>query len=319
MTIIPKLPVFKVKSPVYQLFVSLFAVLVIGTLLFMLLILEGSRIFDTDPGILGNPLHETGVKELSFIKYTLIVQDLSFFVIPALLILRMMNPGEQSGMLRAGSLRMNDIILVTILALCTFPVTGLAGQFNAGMVLPDRLSGVEQWMREKEDNANNLLELIMSPGTFTGMLLNIIIMAALPAISEELIFRGVFQRIFQNLFRSGHSSVWFTSLLFSSIHLQFYGFLPRLILGLIFGYLFLWSRNLWLPVIAHFLNNAVPTAGAYLKGWDSINQSSGPVSGNQIAGVIISLIIGTIVLFRLRQRLFQDKEGGPGSNHLPGI
>ena len=165
-------------------------------------------------------------------------------------------------------------MLVTILAFCTFPVTRLAGQLNSGMVLPDWLSGVEQWMKDKEDYANHLMDLIMTPETFSGMWLNILIIAALPAIGEELIFRGVFQKIFHNLFRSGHLSVWVTSFLFSAIHFQFYGFLPRFILGLIFGYLFLWSRNLWLPVIAHFINNAVPTVGAYLKGWEAINEPS---------------------------------------------
>ena len=68
-------------------------------------------------------------------------------------------------------------------------------------------------MKDKEDYADHLLELIMTPDTFVGMCLNIMIIAALPAISEELIFRGVFQKIFHNLFRSGHLAVWFTSFL----------------------------------------------------------------------------------------------------------
>ena len=108
-----------------------------------------------------------------------------------------------------------------------FPVTGFAGQLNSGMVLPDWLSGVGQWMRDKEDYADHLLDLIMTPETFAGMFLNIIIIAAIPAIGEELIFRGVFQKIFQNLFRSGHLSVWFTSFLFSAIHFQFLWISPK--------------------------------------------------------------------------------------------
>ena len=142
------------------------------------------------------------------------------------------------------------------------------------MALPDWLSGIEQWMRAKEDYADHMLEVIMTPETFSGMWLNLLIIAVLPAIGEELIFRGVFQKTLRDLFRSGHLSVWITSVLFSAIHFQFYGFLPRLILGLVFGYIFLWSRNIWLPVIAHFINNAVPTVGAYIKGWETINEPS---------------------------------------------
>ena len=248
----PNLAAFNARSPVHQLIVSLLIVLVIGSLLFYIFILAGSLIFNADPGVLGNPFLENGLKETGFIKYSLVVQEISFFIVPA-----SNNPYETESrlserILDIKTLRINDIILVVILAFCTFPVTGLAGQLNSGMVLPDWLSGVGEWMKDKEDYADHLLELIMTPETFAGMWLNILIIAALPAISEELIFRGVFQKIFQNLFRSGHLSVWVTSFLFSAIHLQFYGFLPRFILGLIFGYLFLWSRNLWLSCYCSF-------------------------------------------------------------------
>ena len=270
----PNLAAFKPGSPVLQLIVSLVIVFVIGAPLFYLLILAGSFIFNSDPGLLGDPFIEIGLKEAGFIKYSLMVQEISFFIVPAVIILKKLNPGYQGSIMSINTLRINNLLLVIILAFCTFPVTGFAGQLNSGMVLPEWLSGVGEWMRDKEDYADHLLELIMTPETFAGMLLNILIIAALPAISEELIFRGVFQKIFQNIFRSAHISVWFTSFLFSAIHLQFYGFLPRFILGLIFGYLFLWSRNLWFPVIAHFINNAVPVAGAYIKGWEAVNAPS---------------------------------------------
>jgi len=319
MTIIPNLPSLNAKSPGHQLFATLFAVVIVGTVLFLFFILAGSRIMGTDPGLFENPSDAMGAKELAFIKYTLIVQDISFFIIPAIIILTMMNPGMTPGILSFSSLPVNDIILVSILALCAFPVTGLAGQLNAGMVLPDWLSGVEKWMKAKEEHADHLLRLIMEPEKFSGMLFNIFIIAALPALSEELIFRGVFQKIFQNLLRSGNLSVWLTSFLFSAIHLQFYGFLPRLILGLIFGYLFLWTRNLWLPVIAHFINNAIPTAGAYLRGWETINQPSFPAPGEQIAGVIITLTIGILVLLRFRRRSFENIKENPYTDSQTGM
>jgi hypothetical protein len=207
-------------------------------------------------------------------------------------------------------------MLVIILALCTFPVTGLAGRLNSGMVLPDGLSGIGEWMRDKEDYADRLLDLIMTPETLKGMWLNIIVIAALPAIGEELIFRGVFQKIFQNIFRSGHLSVWFTSFLFSAIHLQFYGFLPRFILGLIFGYLFLWSRNLWLPVIAHFINNAVPVAGAYIKGWEAVNSPLAGSIGKQITIVIFSLLIVIVILDSFRQGAYKGRNVNADTNNL---
>jgi uncharacterized protein len=302
MRINPNFPVFNASTPVRQLVASLLLVLVIGSILFSLFILAGSLLFNTDPGVLQSPSIENGLKDPGFIRFMLVAQDISFFIIPGVIILTKLNPGYDEGILNIKNLPLNEIILVAILAFCTFPVTSLAGELNSGMVLPDWMSNVEQWMKDKEDYANNLMEIIMNPRTFTGMCLNMIIIAAFPALSEELIFRGVFQKIFQNLFRSGHLSVWFTAFLFSAMHLQFYGFLPRFILGLVFGYIFLWSSKLWLPVIAHFINNAIPTAAAYIKGWDAINAPSSVGKWNQISFVILSLIAGIIILGWLHRR-----------------
>ena len=317
MTLNPNLAAFYVRSPVYQLIVSLLVVLVVGALLFYLFILAGSLIFNADPGVLGKPSVENGVEELGFIKFALMAQDISFFIVPAVIILAKLNPGYQAPIMNIKTLRINDVILLIVLALCTFPVTGLAGQLNSGMLLPDWLSGVGEWIRDKEDYADHLLELIMTPGTLAGMLLNLFIIAALPAISEELIFRGVFQKIFQNIFRSGHLSVWLTSFLFSAIHLQFYGFLPRFILGLVFGYLFLWRRNLWYPVIAHFINNAVPTAGAYIKGWEAVNSPSSASLGKQITVVMFSLLVGIVILVWFRQGGIEEGKENPDTDNLP--
>jgi uncharacterized protein len=312
----PNLAAFYARSPVHQLIVSLLLVLFVGALLFYIFILAGSLIFNTDPGVLENPFIGNGLKEAGFIKYSLVVQEISFFIIPAVIILTKLNPGNQTSIMDIKTLRINDVILVIILAFCAFPVTGLAGQLNSGLVLPDWLSGAGEWIRDKEDYADHLLELIMTPGTFAGMLLNLLIIAALPAISEELIFRGIFQKIFQNIFRSGHLSVWFTSFIFSAIHLQFFGFLPRFILGLIFGYLFLWSRNLWLPVIAHFINNAVPVAGVYLKGWEAVNSPPAGSIGKQITVVIFSAVVGILILARLRQGGIEGRKVNPDTDNL---
>lgn len=308
MTIIPNLPFYNAKSPVHQLVVSLFVVLVIGTILFILFILPGTLIFNGSNSVSDFSSPETGATGPGFLIFTIIAQDISYFIIPAIIILTKFNPGYQTGIMSIRNLRLSDVLLVTILAFCTFPVTSLAGQLNSGMVLPDWLSGVEEWMKDKEEYADHLLDQLMAPETFPGIWLNIVIIAALPAISEELIFRGVFQKIFQNLFRSGNFPVWFTAFLFSAIHLQFYGFLPRFILGLIFGYLFLWSRNLWLPIIAHFINNAVPAAGAYTKGWEAINSPLNESPEGQISGTIIALVIGIMILAWIRRESIEVKD-----------
>jgi len=310
MAINPNISRFQGISPLCQLLVSVVIILVTGTVLFSLFLLAGNLIFNGDLILPVSATPGTVPNQPGFIMFTLVAQDISFFIVPALIILIFLDPEYKSGILSLETLSLNDIFLVTILAFCVFPVTGLAGQLNSGMTLPDKLSGLELWMREKEDYADHLLDVIMTPGTFWGMWLNLIIIAALPAVSEELIFRGVLQRMFHKLVRSGHLSVWITSFLFSAIHFQFYGFLPRLLLGLIFGYLFLWSRNIWLPIIAHFVNNAVPTVGAYVKGWEEINEPLLANPWKQIAGMIVPLTIAILILayFRKRSSEYQKTE-----------
>ena len=315
----PNFNAFQSRTPLLQLLISFLIVLVIGLLLFPILILAGSKISGVDASLIGSYSFGSGIREAGFLKFTLLSQDISFFIIPAIVILSRFNPGHQNNILNISSLRLRDMILVIILAFCAFPVTSLAGELNSKLVLPGLLSGVEQWMKDKEDYANHLMDLLMAPETLSGLWMNILIIACIPAIGEELIFRGIFQKLFQNIFKSGHLSVWFTSLIFSAVHFQFYGFLPRFLLGLIFGYLFLWTKNLWLPVLAHFINNAVPTVWSYMKGWETINEKSSASPAEQSVVVILSIVAGSLILVYFRRRSAGKTDENHGISGLSGI
>jgi hypothetical protein len=134
------------------------------------------------------------------------------------------------------------------------------------------------------------------------MTLNLVIIALTPAIAEELIFRGVFQRIFYNLFRSGHMAIWFTAFLFSTLHFQFFGFIPRFILGLVFGYLYFWSGTLWLPVISHFVNNAFPVVLAYTVGMDKLNAQIDIPLWKQAILLPLPVILSLVILNYFRNK-----------------
>src|SRR5665648_65634 len=198
------------KSPLYQLFVSLLIILGVGSLLFAGLLLAGMQIFNTDLALLEIPSSEVSQKNIGFLRYLLISQDISLFIIPGIIILILMKPVRQGIRVDFKIPLIKDILFVAALAFCIFPVTGLAGQLNEGMQLPDWLSGVEQWMIEKEDYATGLVDMLITSVTFNIMMLNILMIAVIPAFGEELIFRGVFQKIFCNLFKSGHLAVWVT-------------------------------------------------------------------------------------------------------------
>jgi uncharacterized protein len=291
------------KPPLIQLFASLFIIMIAGMLLFGGLLLAGNLIFRGDFGnLLKNIPDGISEKEILFLRYIVISQDISIFIIPAIIIMSLLKPLNNERLIDLRAPRINEIVLVVLLAFCIFPITSFTGELNSGMHFPDWLSGLENWMNEKENDATQITDLVMKSDTFWVMVFNIFVIAALPALGEELIFRGVFQKIFYTLFKSGHIAIWVTAFLFSALHFQFFGFIPRFILGLVFGYLFYWSGSLWLPVVSHFVNNAVPVAGAYIIGWDKFNVSSDIPLPRKIIGLVFPILISTLILIYFRKR-----------------
>jgi membrane protease YdiL (CAAX protease family) len=290
------------KSPLYQLIVSMLIILGAGIILFSVFLLVGMQIFDADPDLF--TLHDFAVKDedVSFLRYLLIIQDISLFIVPGIIIFTLMRSGRERRFSDSKIPGILDVGLIVVLAFCIFPVTSFTGQLNAGLNLPEWLSGIENWITEKEENASQLIDTLIISDTSTVLIWNLIIIAVIPAIGEELIFRGVLQKILYGLFKSPHVAILVTSLVFSAIHFQFYGFIPRIILGLVFGYLFFWSGTLWLPVISHFVNNAVPVIGAYLEGWDKLNVSPDASLAKQVISLPLPIIISILILIYFRKR-----------------
>ena len=305
------------KSPLTRLCISIFIILFVGMFIFFLAFLAGVLVYGVDTAIVKESLLTgTSDKNIGFVRYLMISQCISFFIIPSIIILNLLKPVHQKGMMNFKTPLFYEFALVILLAFCIIPITSFIGQLNSGIQFPDWLSGVEKWMTEKEDSADSLIGKLIISDNFWIMMLNLIIIAVLPAIGEELIFRGVFQKIFYGFFKSGHPAIWITSFLFSALHFQFFGFLPRFILGLVFGYLFFWSGTLWLSIIAHFVNNAVAVLGAYIKGAEYINSSNDIDLWKQMVGLIIPLIAGTLILLYFRNK---SKANSAGELNQSGI
>ena len=295
------------KSPVLQLFVSLLTILISGLVLFNVLIWTGTLIFDWKLELLTIPSFDFREIDIALLRYLLISQDISIFIIPGIILLFLLNPGHRQRMMDVKIPRINEVVLVIVLTFCIFPITSFTGELNSEMHLPGWFSGVEKWMIVKEDKAAGLIDLLISSDTFWLMMLNLLVLAVIPSIGEELIFRGVFQKIGYKLFKSANLAIWVTAFVFSAIHFQFFGFIPRFILGLVFGYLFWWSGTLWLPVIAHFVNNAVPVIGAYIQGWDKFNTAPDIALWKQLIGLPVPIIISLVILLYFRNN---SKKGG---------
>lgn len=158
-----------------------------------------------------------------------------------------------------------QIWLITFVFLFAFsPLMHLVSEWNAQMSLPETLRDVEQWMQDKEESMKVLFERVIMVDSIPLLLLNIVVLALLPAIAEEFYFRGTLFHILNRLFNNNHLTVWIVAIVFSAIHLQFYGFFPRMLLGAFFGYMLVWAKNIWVPVFAHFVNNAMVTILAFI-------------------------------------------------------
>lgn len=237
--------------------------------------------------------------ELTSIYVGAAIQSVFAIALPAFFIAALTHPAPTRYLKIGKSGRMTEkVILALLLFLFSYLFASFLSQWNKGISLPQSLSGIEQAMRSMEDAALETTDLLLSVDTIGGLLLNLLIVAGFAALSEELFFRGALQQLLQEKFRNGHAAVWVAAFIFSIVHFQFYGFLPRLFLGALLGYLFLYTRNLWIPILFHFINNATVLVISYFwrdAGWLRKMEEM-PVTLPFVAGAVASLLL-TFLLF----------------------
>jgi uncharacterized protein len=210
---------------------------------------------------------------IGMLKFFQVSQSVSLFIIPSLLVAWLLfdNPAEVLCLDRTFSWFPGA--LVVLLVILVNPFINFMSGLNNQLHLPEWLKGLETWMRNAEDTAGNLTEAFLKVDSLWGLAFNVFMIAVLPALGEELIFRGVIQKIMTDMTRSHHWGIWIAAAFFSALHMQFFGFIPRMILGAMFGYLLVWSGSLWLPILAHFINNAAAVVALYFVDKGLINAS----------------------------------------------
>ncbi|OFX83588.1 MAG: hypothetical protein A2W99_15250 [Bacteroidetes bacterium GWF2_33_16] len=197
----------------------------------------------------------TKPENLVFLKYLQTLQSIGLFIIPAFIIAYIFDNSSLSYLAFNKDINFRYLFIVAVIMLCSLPLINFLAKLNSDMQFPDFLRQVELWMKEKELAAQEITEAFLKMDSIGSLLFTIFMIGVLPAIGEELIFRGILQRIFTEWTKNIHWGIMIAALLFSGMHMQFYGFLPRFILGVLFGYLFYWSGSIWVPITAHFVNN----------------------------------------------------------------
>lgn len=208
--------------------------------------------FQIDISVIGN------------LKILQLVQSIGMFVIPPL-ILGFLWSTKPFRYLQLNRLPKKELTLYAIvIMLIAIPFINLLSQLNQQITFPAFLSSIEAEMKAAELQIAELTQKMLNVKSLDALAFNILLIAILPALGEELFFRGIIQKVLSES-RNIHLAIWVSAFVFSAIHAQFYGFFPRLLLGAFLGYLLFWSGNLWLPIIAHFTNNAVAVVFYYLK------------------------------------------------------
>lgn len=196
------------------------------------------------------------------LKGMLLISSITTFILPAWILYRS-ESGIHPYFERINKVSSLQYLFVFAAMLCFIPMMSLLAYWNESMQLPDSLQGVQQWMRASEDSAAVMTKQIVEESTWGGLLINLIILAVVPAVGEEMVFRGCLQNIFGRWIWNKHVVIWLVAIIFSAFHMQFFGFIPRMLLGAFFGYLYVWSRNIYLPIFGHFINNASATITAF--------------------------------------------------------
>jgi len=209
------------------------------------------------------------IQVLKFIQF---FNTIGLFWLPGILFVVLLNKNPINFLKLNKQFNSQYLILVAFLFFSFLPLLNLVATLNAEMHLPEWMSSVEEWMRNSEDNAAEMTKAFLKMNGLADLLFNILLIGILPAIGEELIFRGIIQQVINKGKNNYHIGIWVSAILFSALHFQFYGFLPRLLLGALFGYLFVWSRNLWVPIFAHFLNNTFALLAVYYLGIDAVEK-----------------------------------------------
>jgi membrane protease YdiL (CAAX protease family) len=238
------------------------------------------------------------LSNIAMAKFFQIFQSVGVFIIPSFILAYIFH-GNYWDYLKLKNKPYAGYILLAVLSIIiAIPVINYFSYINSNIDLPDFMGILEDKIIDMENEANYLMESFLDTITLKGFILNIIMICILPAISEELLFRGIFQRLFTEWTKNIHIGILLGAFFFSFIHFQFFGFLPRLLLGIYFGYLFVWCRTIWLPIIAHFTNNAFAVVYYYISGsniGDSEIENLGASEGDLIILALSSFLSFTLI------------------------
>lgn len=236
--------------------------------------------------------------DINFLRIIQISSSIGIFVASSIVYSYIIECKPQKYLYLSNPINATLLGLTILIMLCSSPLLEWVAIINQKMSLPLFLKDAEIWMKAKELEAAKLTKKLLEMKTASDLAINLLMVAIIPAIGEELFFRGGMQNAIGQWFKNKHIAIWLTAIIFSAIHVQFYGFFPRMLLGALFGYLLIYGGSIWYAILGHFLNNGIAVVMAYImqKQGKSLNEIDQNASFN-IYAYLISTIITLALLY----------------------
>ncbi|MDD4216441.1 MAG: CPBP family intramembrane metalloprotease [Bacteroidales bacterium] len=243
------------------------------------------------------------------VKLLQFISAIFTFVVPALIIAKLFGDKISKYLYLNTSPKISYYIFTILFFFAILPAMNIIIVWNSSLQLPESLSGLEQSLMEMEESGKKMTEIMLKGSSVGQLLINLLLMALLPAIGEEFLFRGIIQKHLIVWTKKPHLAILLAGIIFSAVHFQFYGFIPRVILGVLFGYLVYYSGSLWPAIFAHFFNNAMAVLSFKLGG-DSLDASEIDSFGTTSTDFYF-VFIGLVFAYLIGKQLFKFSKNKP--------
>lgn len=235
---------------------------------------------------------------LNFLRGMQAVQFVSLFVVPVWICSWLFSRNSRKYLGLQAPSNMGYILAGVGVMLVAIPFTGWLGELNRNIPFPPDMAS---WMQAKEKEAERTITALLSGRRITDLFLNLVFIAVFAAVGEELLFRGMVQRLLIKMFRSPWAGILVSAALFSAMHMQFYGFLPRFALGVLLGLIYWYSGSLWVAILAHFVYDAVLVILAYVNPETVSQENNISMTSLALAGSISLFLVFLLVEWMRRK------------------
>jgi hypothetical protein len=285
------------QKPFTMLIFSSLGVFLIGLVFQLLGILLAILFYDVSAIELLDMEGIVDAEHINAVKFLQIIGALGTFVFSSFLI-SFFYTGSWTGFFTFGkTIHWKAAILLILIMLASLPLVNLLTDLNLRFQIP--FDGIESYFRKMEEQTESMMMTLIRADNIGGLLLNLFMIAIIPAVGEELVFRGLIQKHLTDLFKNGHVAIIVASIIFSLAHFQIYSFLPRFFLGMILGYTFYYGKSLWYPMLAHLVNNSLGVIFYYFYMKDQTGESIEEIGTMELMPVtaIASLVLVAFLMF----------------------